>query len=291
MDKQGKRQYFNHFIAGLSGSLLSITVCHPLEIARTRLNLQSATISIGKYNGFFDTLVQIMREEGFKGFYKGYQATAVAVPLFNAFFFPIYKYNKEWYSTKGIEGSLNHLLATITTGFVCDFLTNPLWLIRTRMQTQYLHDPVNIKYKNVPQALILVYQEEGFLSLYKGLSASFMGLSHVAVQFPVYEKLKAYYGGPNIKPLDILKSTVVSKLMAVLLTYPHVVIRTRLHDNKQKYQFGSQKILISEIIKGIYLQDGVAGFYKGLIPDIIRVLPMSCITFLVYEVFSRYLNS
>lgn len=29
----------HHFIAGLTGSIISVTTCHPLEVARSRLNL------------------------------------------------------------------------------------------------------------------------------------------------------------------------------------------------------------------------------------------------------------
>lgn len=35
-----------------------------------------------------------------------------------------------------------------------------------------------------------IVKEEGFLALYKGLGASVIGLSHVAIYFPIYENLK-----------------------------------------------------------------------------------------------------
>lgn len=35
--------------------------------------------------------------------------------------------------------------------------------------------------------------------------------------------------------------------------------------------------------------EGAAGFYKGIIPNLIRVTPACCITFVVYENVSRFL--
>lgn len=35
--------------------------------------------------------------------------------------------------------------------------------------------------------------------------------------------------------------------------------------------------------------EGAAGFYKGIIPNIIRVTPACCITFVVYENMSAFL--
>ena len=35
-----KAKSWEHFISGLLGSFFGVTICHPLEVARTRLNLQ-----------------------------------------------------------------------------------------------------------------------------------------------------------------------------------------------------------------------------------------------------------
>ena len=42
--------------------------------------------------------------------------------------------------------------------------------------------------------MITIYRTEGFRAFYKGLLPSLIGVSHVAVQFPLYEKAKAWAG-------------------------------------------------------------------------------------------------
>jgi solute carrier family 25 folate transporter 32 len=43
--------------------------------------------------------------------------------------------------------------------------------------------------------------------------------------------------------------------------------------------------------KKIFQAEGYVGFYKGLAPNIIRVLPGTCITFLVYENLTQYFKN
>lgn len=60
-----------------------------------------------------------------------------------------------------------------------------------------------------------------------------LGLTHVAVYFPIYEKLKEkrrIYKHSELSVPDILGCAVLSKITACLMTYPHVVVRARMMD-------------------------------------------------------------
>ena len=48
--------------------------------------------------------------------------------------------------------------------------------------------------------------------------------------------------------------------------------------------------LINLPIRVIFRGEGIVGFYKGLLPNLIRVTPACGITFLVYEYTMRFLN-
>ena len=61
------------------------------------------------------------------------------------------------------------------------------------------------------------------------------------------------------------------------------VVRARLQDQEKKYA-GSLDC-ISKILR----LEGVKGFYKGLSPNLLRVVPATMITFVVYENISFYL--
>jgi len=50
---------------------------------------------------------------------------------------------------------------------------------------------------------------------------------------------------------------------------------------------GSYSGTADAIVK-IFKFEGLAGFYKGIIPNILRVLPATCITFVAYESISAW---
>jgi solute carrier family 25 folate transporter 32 len=50
-------------------------------------------------------------------------------------------------------------------------------------------------YFSVFHGLRSMMKEEGWKALYKGLGPSLLGISHVAVQFPLYEQLKLLLSG------------------------------------------------------------------------------------------------
>lgn len=58
-------------------------------------------------------------------------------------------------------------------------------------QTQ--NDRTPYRYNNTIHALVTIAREEGYRGFYKGLGPSLIGVSHVAVQFPLYERLKVVF--------------------------------------------------------------------------------------------------
>jgi Mitochondrial carrier protein. len=98
------------------------------------------------------------------------------------------------------------------------------------------------QYSGTIDAARKMYQIEGFRSFYSGLTPALLGLSHVAIQFPLYEYLKMAFTGYSIgeHPNDgsshwigISCATFLSKICASTITYPHEVLRTRLQTQQR----------------------------------------------------------
>lgn len=100
----------------------------------------------------------------------------------------------------------------------------------------------------------------------------------------------------------------LSKIFAVATTYPYQVVRARLQDQHNSYSgvldvirrtwrcstdlLGKELKTLPSILNPLLFllrNEGTAGFYKGIIPNIIRVTPACCITFVVYEKVSGLL--
>ena len=68
------------------------------------------------------------------------------------------------------------------------------------------------------------------------------------------------------------------------MTYPLIVARTVMHDHRTSEEMGFTKV-----VKFIWKERGLQGFYGGLKPDLIRLLPSNAIVFIVYEYMKRIL--
>ena len=100
------------------------------------------------------------------------------------------------------------------------------------------------QYRNTIDAARKMYRYEGIKSFYSGLTPALLGLTHVAVQFPLYEVFKSKFTG--ITPgqnesqedrskhfLGLSLAVFLSKVIASTATYPHEVVRTRLQTQQR----------------------------------------------------------
>ena len=129
-------------------------------------------------------------------------------------------------------------------------------------------------------------------AFFNGLQASLLGLSHIMIQFPLYEALKrdlvaqpaptaavgsagggggsrgggagagAGAGGaeaakPGVGP--IVAAAAVSKLVASSITYPHEVIRSRLQFDRSGEMYSG----MMDAVRKTYRHDGLAGFWQA----------------------------
>lgn len=127
-----------------------------------------------------------------------------------------------------------------------------------------------------------ILTQEGITGFYRGLVPALFGVSHGAFQFMAYEKLKAYRTDQKkhgLGTLDLLGISGLSKVFAGCITYPYQVLRTRL----QSYHAALVYRGVWDVTRRIWRQEGITGFYKGLGPNLLRVLPGTWVTFLVYE--------
>ncbi|XP_021908227.1 folate transporter 1, chloroplastic isoform X3 [Carica papaya] len=187
-----------------------------------------------------------------------------------------------------------HLASAAEAGGLVCLCTNPIWLVKTRLQLQNpLHQ--TRQYSGFYDALRTIMREEGWRALYRGIVPSLLlQVSHGAIQFTAYEELRTVFVG--LKEMkrnsgdqhDLLTSIDYailggsSKVAAILFTYPVQVIRARLQQRPNKN--GTPRYMDSwHVIKETARFEGLRGFYKGVTPSLLKNVPAASITFIVYE--------
>ena len=177
------------------------------------------------YSPFF--FKDIYREESSRALFKGLGPTLVGVVPARSINFFTYGNGKRIIADNfndGRENSWVHLSAAALAGIITGTATNPIWVVKTRLQLVQGDKKVLGGSWNCIKKIM---REEGIRGFYKGLSASYLGVTEGTILWVLYERLKklsiAIDGEKGVPPFRILTSASSAKLIATMITYPHEV--------------------------------------------------------------------
>ncbi|KAL5705593.1 Folate transporter 1 [Ranunculus cassubicifolius] len=298
-----KKWQWENATAGAVAGFATTATLHPLDVVRTRFQVNDGRITnIPLYKNTVQAIYTIAKTEGLKGIYAGIFPAVLGSTISWSLYFFFYNKAKNRHS-KGGEKKLTaglHLLSAAEAGALVSLFTNPVWLVKTRLQLQTpLHQ--SRPYSGFNDALRTIVKEEGWRALYRGMGPSLLLVSHGAIQFTVYEELRQLLvgykskrktndlaGDESLNSVDYAMLGGCSKFSAMLFTYPYQVIRARL---QQRPSNGIQKYKDSwHVLKDTVRFEGFRGFYKGITPNLLKNVPASSITFVVYENVLRLLK-
>ena len=281
---------------GLAGTISS-TLTSPLEVVKTQL--QS---SAGSSKSPLGIAKGILEQDGITGFWRGLPPTLVGIIPARSIYFYSYQTSKEYLESKDIKGTANSLLAGLAAGIAANSATNPIWMVKTRMQLT-ASSPASAGYSGYGPAIRTIYREEGLKGFYRGVTASYWGASEGMVQFVVYEKIKTALLQkqsdarkeaklPEIGTLpksQYFLAAGFSKAIATVSTYPHEVARTRMRELSVNgvYKYSGMIGTLSVIAK----EEGRRGLYGGMGTHVARVVPNSAVMFLVYETARQWIGA
>ncbi|GMP83442.1 hypothetical protein CsSME_00037355 [Camellia sinensis var. sinensis] len=301
-DRRSSKKIICDAAAGAAAGAIAATFVCPLDVIKTRLQvhgLPEAHHSGPKGSIIITSLQNIIRTEGLKGLYRGLSPTLVALLPNWAVYFTVYGYLKDLLHARANDsGQLTfgaHMIAASGAGAVTAIAANPLWVVKTRLQTQGMRPGV-VLYTGIFSALKRIAHEEGIRGMYSGLLPSLAGISHVAIQFPAYEEIKSYLARrdnttPNkLSPGKLAIASSVSKVVASVMTYPHEVVRSRLQEQGQLRNSKVKYAGVVDCIKQVFQKEGLPGFYRGCATNLLRTTPSAVITFTSYEMIRRFLE-
>lgn len=256
-----------------------------------------------------DRLSDIYKIEGSRALFRGLGPNLVGIVPARSINFFVYGNGKRVIANKfngGKENAYVHLTSAAIAGVATSTVTNPIWLIKTRLQLdRNPTDPSRPLYRNSFDCLKQVLRNEGIKGLYRGMSASYLGVSESTIQWTAYEyfksliarrsELRRQAGLPANTSLETsiewagkLGAAATAKLFAAGIAYPHEVIRTRL---RQSPKNGVSKYTgLVQCFKLVLKEEGVAALYGGLTAHLMRVVPNAAILFGTYELVMHLLQ-
>lgn len=251
-----------------------------LAIPQCGLSTSVQSISI------WQCLKHIVQTEGGRALFKGLGPNIVGVAPSRAIYFCAYSKAKNALNAVSVipaNSPLVHIMSASCAGFVSATLTNPIWFVKTRLQLDY---NANAK-QSVSECVRRIYATQGLTGFYKGITASYVGISETVIHFVIYEALKkklnemrdASPGDDKTSRdfLEFMAAGATSKTIASVVAYPHEVARTRLREEGNKYRSFWQTIFT------VWKEEGKAGLYRGLGTQLVRQIPNTAIMMATYE--------
>jgi solute carrier family 25 folate transporter 32 len=264
---------WNQLIAGTVAGAAATAVFHPLELIKVRwqvyeeacikqklkLTTSQLTTSTGtsqtssnvpayrpKYKSLFDTIANVYKtENGVRGLYKGLGVNTMASGSAWGLYFLLYNGLKQRHkrinennhkasTTGGFLTLSNYTVDATIAGVTTILITNPLFLLKTRMCLQYARADTSkaVKYKNTFDAFRTLIRTDGFLGLYKGIVPGIFGTLNGTIQMVTYDLMKDWWlkrlnssleADQEAHKLHTSHYSVfssLSKILAVVLTYP-----------------------------------------------------------------------
>ncbi|KAL4658489.1 solute carrier family 25 member 33 isoform X4 [Arapaima gigas] len=299
-----KDTFLHLFAGGCSGTVAAIVTC-PLEVLKTRLQSSGLAVrpvvqvQMGLHGAcvirpaavtpsLFQVFRSILKTEGPRSLFRGLGPNLVGVAPSRAIYFAAYSRSKETLNDIFAPNSgIVHVSSAGIAGFITNSLMNPIWMVKTRMQLEKRNGYK--KAKTTIQCAKYVYQTQGLRGFYRGLTASYVGISETMICFLIYESLKKHLleshlitpsgeGGRSISHfIELMAAAAFAKGCASCIAYPHEVIRTRLREEGSKYRSFFQTARL------VTVEEGYLAFYRGLIPHLLRQIPNGAIMLSTFE--------
>ncbi|KAI2467881.1 mitochondrial carrier [Annulohypoxylon bovei var. microspora] len=322
-----------HLVAGGVGGMTAAVLTAPLDVLKTRLQsdfyqaqLRAAREATGQArlsplksaSYHLQETIQILRDvhrlEGSRALFKGLGPNLIGVVPARSINFYAYGTGKRAYSQwtgASTDNPAVHLASAVTAGIATGTATNPIWLVKTRLQldrnnAERKGDVGARRYRNSWDCIKQVLRDEGPRGFFKGLSASYLGVTESTLQWMMYEELKGQlrrrkerveksgrektWWDHTVDWTGNFMGAGAAKGIASVLTYPHEVARTRLRqapmaDGRPKYTG------LVHCFKLVWKEEGFLGLYGGLTPHLMRTIPSAAIMFGMYEGILKILGA
>jgi hypothetical protein len=207
-----------HLMAGFMADIAGALAWTPQDVIKQRMQAQrhtptpqSGSAAAGSsvmYTSSWQTCRSILREDGFRGLYRGFGAGLLTFGPYVSIYFMLYEQWKlavreqsNWFGISNPYYGLQHPPAHVywtgaaLSGAISASMTCPLDVIKTRIQTSRRNDHQGMQYRNAWHALKVILKEEGLSAFFQGLKPRALWMaSGTAITMMFYEELMGVMG-------------------------------------------------------------------------------------------------
>eukprot|EP00102_Acyrthosiphon_pisum_P004332 XP_001947794.1 PREDICTED: calcium-binding mitochondrial carrier protein SCaMC-1-B-like [Acyrthosiphon pisum] len=270
--------WWRHLVSGGVAGAVSRTFTAPLDRLKVYLQVYG-----NQHSNITACFKSMLNEGGKLGMWRGNGINVLKIAPESAFKFMAYEQAKRF-----IQGSRTNdltifekFMAGSLAGGFSQSLIYPLEVLKTQLAIRKSN-----QYKGIFDCIQKMYYHEGMRSFYRGYVPNLIGiLPYAGIDLAVYETLKNKYitshndsEKPGV-PL-LLACGTISSTCGQVCSYPLALVRTRL---QAPHFEGPDTRTMMSVFREIWIKEGMAGLYRGITPNFLKVVPAVSISYVVYE--------
>ncbi|KAF2869038.1 mitochondrial carrier domain-containing protein [Massariosphaeria phaeospora] len=270
-------------IAGSAGAVLANALVYPLDIVKTRLQVQikrfpTSTDDIPAddehYTSTLDAVSKIVKADGVAGLYTGMTGSLIGVASTNFAYFYWYTVVRTLYlsyrAANSSPGTAVELSLGAVAGALAQLFTIPVAVVTTRQQTVSKYERKGL----IATGREVIESEDGWTGLWRGLKASLVLVVNPSITYGAYQRLREvlYPGKKTLRPMEAFLLGAISKTIATVVTQPLIVAKVGLQSKPPPARNGKPFKTFIEVMQFIIEHEGVYGLFKGISPQILKGL-------------------
>ncbi|CAG9863832.1 unnamed protein product [Phyllotreta striolata] len=282
----GSLKYF--LFCGLGGALacgFTHLLVTPLDIVKCRIQVDP-----GKYKNLVHGFRVTFKEEGAKGFTRGWAPTLMGYAAQGSFKFGLYEVFKVLcHHVIGDENAYlyrtaMYLISSASAEFFGDIALSPMEAIKVKIQTTPGYA------RTLREAAPKMYKEEGFMAFYKSLGPLWMRqIPYTTVKFVSFERtLELLYFYVVPKPREKCSkfeqlivtfcAGYIAGILCAIVSHPADTLVSKLNQRKGSTAGG----LLKEL--------GFMGLWGGIVPRIIMIGTLTALQWFIYDGFKVFMR-
>ncbi|KAG1738340.1 mitochondrial carrier [Suillus paluster] len=313
-------------LAGALGACFSNAVVYPLDVAKTRIQVTSSAAR-GKRKdelSMLSMILDIFKEEGINGWYRGFAATMLNTFSMQYAYFFFYSFMRSSYikrmTLKLPPGSRPPSLSTAAelslgaaAGALSQIFTIPVSVIATRQQVGRSVRESSQEEGQMDESFLAVareiIREDGVTGLWLGIKPGMVLTVNPAITYGVYERLKtllliASSVNGKLSPGTTFLLGAFSKTLATIVTYPYIMAKVRIQartgdadvsetdslpggQNEKTKPKAKQAGALGLLLR-VLRKEGFVGWYQGMSAQIIKAVLSQALLFVSKEQFEHW---
>ena len=301
-------QNYKGFVAGIFSGIAKLSVGHPFDTIKVRLQTSEST----QFKGPWDCLLQTIKKEGVRGFYKGATPPLIgwmasdSVMLGSLTFYrkvlQEHVFTGEASAQAGASAtavrrelpSFGHGIAGIMAGSTVSFIACPVEHVKARLQIQYQAIKSDRFYSGPVDCAQKIFKAHGFRGLYHGFQATLIFRSFFFFWWGSYDVLTRLFKQNTALSTPAINFWAggISAQIFWLTSYPSDVIKQRMMTDPLGGKLGDGTPLFRhwrDAAIAVGRESGFKGYWRGFVPCFLRAFPANACALVAFEAVMRAL--